>query len=59
MKKKDLIQQILIIDNVGETDNINLKKMTKKDLEILYDRIFEYAHSRQKSWMKFGPPPKK
>jgi len=52
MKKQELIQQILILDNVGETDNLDLKKMKKKELEQLYNSIFEYSYSRQLSWAK-------
>jgi hypothetical protein len=52
MKKQELIQQILILDNVGETDNLDLKKMKKKELEQLYDSILEYSYSRQRNWAK-------
>jgi hypothetical protein len=52
MKKQELIQQILILDNVGETENLDLKKMKKKELEQLYNSIFEYSYSRQLNWAK-------
>jgi len=52
MKKQDLIQQIQVLDNVGETDGLDLKKMKKKELEILYYSIADYAYSRQKAWEK-------
>jgi hypothetical protein len=52
MKKQELIQQILILDNVGETEHLDLKKMKKNELEILYDSIFNFAHSRQNNWIK-------
>jgi hypothetical protein len=50
MKKQELIQQILILDNVGEMDELDLNKMKKRELEILYNSIFDYAYSRQKAW---------
>ena len=52
MKKQELIQQILIFDNVGETENLDLKKMKKKELQLLYKSIMEYSYSRQLNWVK-------
>jgi hypothetical protein len=52
MNKKELIQQIIILDNVGETENTDLSKLKKKELENLYEKIFEYSHSRQNAWIK-------
>jgi hypothetical protein len=52
MKKQELIQQILIFDNVGQTENLDLKTMKKKELELLYNSIMEYSYSRQLNWAK-------
>lgn len=60
MKKQELIQQILILDNVGETERLDLKKMKKNEFEILYDSILNFAHSRQNNWIKaFAERPSK
>ena len=52
MTKKELIQQIITLDNVGETDNTDLQKLKKKELESLYDEIFSYAYNRQNAWIE-------
>ena len=51
MNKKELIQQIILLDNVGETENLDLQKLTKKELESLYEEIFQYTNSRQNAWI--------
>ena len=52
MKKQELIQQILILDNVCETEKLDLKKMKKRELEIIYNSIFIYANSRKNNWVE-------
>jgi hypothetical protein len=52
MKKQELIQQIILLDNVGETEDTDLSKLKKKDLESLYENILQYSNSRQNAWIK-------
>jgi hypothetical protein len=52
MKKEELIKQIQIWDNVGESEKYDLKKMKKKELESLYNSILNYSYSRQVNWSK-------
>ncbi len=51
MKKQELIKQIILLDNVGETENVDLRKLKKKELESLYEEIFQYSNSRQNAWI--------
>ena len=51
MNKKELIQQIILLDNVVETENIDLQNLTKKELESLYEKIFLFENTRQIAWI--------
>lgn len=51
MKRQESIQQILILVNVGETEHLGLRNIKKKELKILYNSIFNFAHSRQNNWI--------
>ena len=50
MTKKELINEILILDNVGETENVDLSKIKKKELVKLHQSIFSFTNSRQNAW---------
>lgn len=52
MTKQELIDEIVWLDNVGQTDNIDLNSLTKLELKKLYDEVLDYSSTRQNKWVE-------
>lgn len=51
MTRDELINSILVLDNVGMLDGIDLKELNDLELEKLHIEVENYAHKRIKSFM--------
>lgn len=48
--RKDRVINLKIIDNVGDTDGIDLFSLSDDEFSKLEDEIFKYASNRTKAW---------
>lgn len=53
--RKDKINDLKIVDNVGMTDNVDLNALTDEEFRKLEDEVFDYAVNRAKAWAKLYP----
>ena len=50
LSRKDRIINLKVIDNVGQTDGIDLLALSDEDFSRLEEEVMDYASSRADAW---------
>jgi hypothetical protein len=50
LSRKDRIINLKVIDNVGQTDGVDLLALSEEDFSRLEEEVMDYASSRADAW---------
>lgn len=52
LSRKDRIIDLKVIDNVGQTDGVDLFALSEEDFNRLEEQVVDYASTRADAWKK-------
>jgi hypothetical protein len=52
LSRKDRIIALKVIDNVGQTDGVDLSALSEEDFNRLEEQVVDYASTRADAWNK-------